>query len=150
MIKLYDKEARAFKLNDLVTFIGVLEFSVPVHDPHQDSQMTEYDQEHADLPCGVPNEDKLPRLHVITHRRNLLHHNLSQLPKQSVATDYVQKHSQTIREAHEKFIAVIKLILGGDKLAAEFTFLGLISKVYLRETGLLIGGIMPNISGISK
>lgn len=47
-------------------------------------------------------------------------------------------------------IAVIKLILGGDKLAAEFIFLGLISKVYLRETGLLIGGIQPNIAGISR
>jgi hypothetical protein len=47
LLKLYDKDTRAFKLNDVVTFIGILEFSPP--GPAQDSQMTEYDNEEADL-----------------------------------------------------------------------------------------------------
>lgn len=42
------------------------------------------------------------------------------------------------------------MIFAGDKLAADYAFLGMISRVYKRETGLLIGGIHPNISGISK
>ena len=33
-----------------------------------DSQMTDLEKE--ELPCGVPNEEMLPKLHVITHRRN--------------------------------------------------------------------------------
>jgi len=45
---------------------------------------------------------------------------------------------------------VLKLIFGGDKLAADYAFLGIVSKVYLRDTGLLIGGVQPNISGVSK
>jgi len=140
LIKLYDKDTRAFKLNDVVTFIGILEFSPP--GPAQDSQMTEYDkEEEADLVHSVPNEDKLPRLHVIAHRRNHVMHSIKQLPKQSVTRSFIKEHAQEIKEAHEKVVAVLKLILGGDKLAAEFVFLGLISKVYSRETGMLIGGI---------
>jgi hypothetical protein len=58
-----------------------------------------------------------------------------------VTRSFIKEHAQEIKEAHEKVVAVLKLILGGDKLAAEFVFLGLISKVYSRETGMLIGGI---------
>jgi hypothetical protein len=64
LIKLYDKDTREFKLNDVSTFIGVLEFN----EVAQDSQMS--DPEKEELPAGVPNEDKLPKLHVITYRRN--------------------------------------------------------------------------------
>ena len=46
-------------------------------------------------------------------------------------------------------MAVLRLILG-DRVAADFVFLGIVSKVYLRETGLLIGGVQPNIAGISQ
>ena len=80
MIKLYDKDTRAFKLIEVVTFIGVLEFS----DHVGDSQMTDMEQEDAELPCGVPNEDKLPKLHAITYRRNHLINSIKQLPRSEV------------------------------------------------------------------
>ncbi len=67
-----------------------------------------------------------------------------------MSANYIKEHSQQIKEARDKVSAVLKLILGGDRLAADFAFLGIISRVYLRETGLLIGGVQPNIAGISK
>lgn len=99
---------------------------------------------------GVPNEDKLPQLHAITYRRNYIFNSIKELPKSKVTKDFIKEHSQTIKEAKDKLLAVLKMIFAGDKLAAEFAFLGLISRVYKRETGLLIGGVQPNISGISK
>ena len=33
-----------------------------------------------ELAHSVPNEDKLPHLHVITHRRNYIYKNIAQLP----------------------------------------------------------------------
>jgi len=112
LLKLYDKNIREFKLNDFVTFIGILEYLPPPPvDPYGDSQMTEYDKEEADLPCGVPNEEKLPKLHVITYRRNLVLNSIKQLPKTEVTKDYIKEHSQQIKEGHEKVIAVLRLIL---------------------------------------
>ena len=108
------------------------------------------DPEKEELPAGVPNEDKLPRLHVITYRRNYVQNSIKQLPKLAVNASYIKEHSQQIKEARDKVIAVLKLIFGGDKLTADFAFLGIVSKVYLREAGLLIGGVQPNISGVSK
>ena len=35
-----------------------------------DAKRDHFDPEKEELPAGVPNEDKLPRLHVITYRRN--------------------------------------------------------------------------------
>ena len=151
LLKLYDKNIREFKLNDFVTFIGILEYTKPpAVDPHGDSQMTDYAQEADDLPLGIPNEDKLPKLHVISYRRNHVLNSIKQLPKPEINKDYIKEHSQQIKEAHEKIIAVLKLILKNDKLAADFTLLGLISRVYLRESGLLIGSIQPNLAGITQ
>lgn len=65
-----------------------------------------------------------------------------------MSTGYIKEHSLHIKEAKDKVLAVLRLILG-DRLAADFAFLGVVSRVYLRETGLLIGGVQPNIAGIS-
>ena len=113
--------------------------------------MTDYENgEEEELALAVPNEDKLPQLHVITYRRNYIFKNIKQLPFCKVSNSLVKEHSIVIKEAKDKVVAVLKMILNNDKLAADYAFLALISRVYKRETGLLIGGIHPNISGISK
>ena len=113
--------------------------------------MTDYENgEEEELALAVPNEDKLPQLHVITYRRNYIFKNIKQLPFCKVSNSLVKEHSIVTKEAKDKVVAVLKMILNNDKLAADYAFLALISRVYKRETGLLIGGIHPNISGISK
>jgi hypothetical protein len=66
LVKLYDENVRAFKLNDNVTFIGVLEFNQrEPGDIHMSDDDSGFNQ-------GIPNEQTLPHLHAITFRRNLL------------------------------------------------------------------------------
>ena len=62
LIKLYDQNIRAFKLNEVVTFIGVLEFNteeevkgVEEVDAEGNSQMAAVEDDHL-MQTGIPNE----------------------------------------------------------------------------------------------
>lgn len=81
LIKLYDEQVRAFKLNDNVTFIGVLEFNTAT--TNTDEEMKSEEQTPQELSQGIPNENRLPHLHAITFRRN-----------QTVHVNSVLRHSQ--------------------------------------------------------
>ena len=73
LIKLYDEHRTSYKLNDVVTFVGILEYTPPTEPlGSQDSQMKNFeDQEDRDiLAAGVPNADKLPHLHSIFAMKN--------------------------------------------------------------------------------
>lgn len=86
IVKLYDKNINAFKLNEQITVIGVLEFKIPqqenqissvttgVEDMEIDGQTTGNQELNADQMIdayveGIPNEDKIPTLHAITCRK---------------------------------------------------------------------------------
>lgn len=80
LLKLYDENITKFRLNDCVTFVGILEFKSP--DIQQKAKaddeidqiesgtggQTQNQPEMADDGFGqtIPNEDKLPKLHVIS------------------------------------------------------------------------------------
>jgi hypothetical protein len=55
-----------------------------------------------------------------------------------------------LKEAKAKILAVLTLILKGDKVAAEYLFISLVSRVHSRETGLMIGNIATNITNLTK
>lgn len=57
--------------------------------------------------------------------------------------------SQFVREAKEKAIFILSLILGNDKEAAEYLLLSLLSRVHKRETGLILGNIPLNVSNVT-
>lgn len=42
------------------------------------------------------------------------------------------------------------MILKGDKVAAEYLLISLVSKVHSRETGLMIGNIAANITNLTE
>lgn len=81
MLKLYDSDIREFKLQELVTFVGILEYQKP--SPVADSQMTDL-QAGEDFAQGIPNEATLPHLHVICHERNYVTKNLKQMPESEI------------------------------------------------------------------
>lgn len=75
IIKLYDKNISAFKLNEQISFIGVLEFN-HVSQSKDTSQIPQLQS--ADLDpnsmidgflSGIPNENSVPHLHAITSRK---------------------------------------------------------------------------------
>lgn len=73
---MYDENLNKFKLNDVVTFIGVLE--VPTEpEVNEDMIMTNGDG-FAEMP--IPNSNTLPHLHVITYREKLVLSTIRHLP----------------------------------------------------------------------
>ena len=70
IIKLYDKNVNAFRLNEQITFIGVLEFKLPDSNqissssgqaPATDEDGQSFDQMAENFfSGGIPNEDKVP------------------------------------------------------------------------------------------
>lgn len=55
-----------------------------------------------------------------------------------------------MKEAKEKILAVLTLILKGDKLAADYLLISLVSRVYNRQTGMLLGNVPVNISNLDQ
>lgn len=53
-------------------------------------------------------------------------------------------------EASQKILAVLTNILNGDKLAARYLLIALISRAGSRENSLLIGNIAVNLSGVKS
>lgn len=119
----------------------------------------------------VPNEDKLPKLHVIiTRSQNLVQHpkvldhlnidlsklklqldeeleNINDLEEASILKDFRQELFKT----WQKLKAVFKLILKGDEVASEFLLLNLISKVHNRTPeGFILGHLNINLYGLSN
>ena len=60
------------------------------------------------------------------------------------------ENRQTLAEAAEKIKAVLSLILGGDKVAAEYCLVSLISRVYKSEAAFMIGALPLNLTQITS
>eukprot|EP00347_Sterkiella_histriomuscorum_P016942 403351260 len=161
LIKVYDDQVRGFKLNDSVTFIGILEVQKQAGGVAQSANGDEEmkidegsmyagaDQGFEGLSNGIPNEANLPHLHAITFRRDLTLNTNQLLRKSDVTQQTIVQHSNDIADARNKFIAIAKLILNNDSVAAEYLLLNLISKVHTRKDGLVLGNVSINISNIT-
>ena len=55
-----------------------------------------------------------------------------------------------MKEVSEKILNVLKWILGGDRHAAEWALLSLVSKVYKREAAFMLGNLSSNLSGVTS
>lgn len=51
--------------------------------------------------------------------------------------------------SHEKILAILKMILGGDEVSAEYLLLNLISKVHTRKDALVLGNLSINLTNMS-
>ena len=62
----------------------------------------------------------------------------------------MKEHSQRLKEAGQKLAAILTLILDGDKIAAKYLMACLISRVYSRKGGMLLGDLACNFTGVNK
>ena len=60
--------------------------------------------------------------------------------------DTEREHFQSTRD---KLLAIFKLILNGDQLAADYLLLCLLSKVHSRKDCLLLGNLPINLSNVN-
>lgn len=141
LIKLYDDNTRCFKLNENVTFIGILEFR---NQSGEDAQMQDADQ----FEGRIPNEQNIPHLHAITYRRNQILNNNPALKASSVAADTLVKETHFYQDTKAKLLAVLKLILGGDSFASEYIIMNLISRIHNRQNELLLGKLNINLTNL--
>ena len=122
-----------------MTFVGVFEHGLT--DSDGDSQMTDANQQQ-DFMEGPPRG--LPTLHVLCSQKDYI---MSRTVKNVSLT---QENKQMLSEAAQKIAAVLTLILGGDKVAAEYCLVSLVSRVYKNEAAFLIGNLPLNVTGVTK
>jgi len=70
----------------------------------------------------------MPSLHAITFRRNYVINKNTTLSGNEIIK--FSDFSDEFKETKEKLIAVLKLFVNNDKIAAEYILFSLISKVY--------------------
>ena len=139
LLKLYDSDLNTLKLLDTVSLIGVMEYRVT--DSEGNSQMAEQVEQDGfeqGLPTGVPV------IHVLAYEKDYL------MKRLGPCIQLQPENRQTIAEASEKIKAVLTLILGGDKVAAEYCLVSLISRVYKSEAAFMIGALPLNLTQITK
>jgi len=133
VVKFYDIDDGDLKLNDLIEVIGILSL-----DPTM-SVIIENDEEMGNSPI-VPPPSLVPRIHVVKY--NHLSHNNPLLP---ASPPFPPLHEV----ARIELLTILTSCLLGDKLAAEYLLLHLISKIYLRRDVLVLGKLSLNIHNMT-
>lgn len=72
------------------------------------------------------------------------------MPATDITETFIPNNSTLLSEAKQKIVAVLSLIFGGDKVAAELCLVNLISRVYHTEGTLQLGNMPINITGLQK
>jgi len=132
IIKLYDKNINSFKLNEQISFIGILEFNPPALKPEEDKKMQiPTDNQELDpnqmvesFFGGIPNEANMPQLHAITSRKMTVLQNpdllkYCQVDKATLNEVFGQKEETAmltslkgeLNQSCQKLMAIFKLIL---------------------------------------
>lgn len=86
---------------------------------------------------------------MLNWQRNYIVNTLSQLPKTKIEATTIQEHKDLLCSGADKIKAVLALILNGDKQAAEYTLIALVSRIYKKESLFLMGNMALNLTGIS-
>lgn len=173
IIKLYDKNINAFKLNEQITFIGVLEFKPDSTQIDSSSSPADEDGLTADQMAeqffaGVlPDMDTVPHLHAISCRKmavlqcpellryckvdkDLLREQLSDGDSQ-MEGEYLKQLGTELENAQKKLLAIFKLIFKGDETQSAYLLYNLLAKVHQKSPeGMPMGHFNINISGLDS
>ena len=133
IVKLYDLKDGDLKLQDLVEFVGVVSLD-PVlagGEGEKEEMMT--------VSPSLPPPSLVPRLHVLHF--TLLQHNNPLLPPRALpAVEPV---------CRVELQTLLSTALLGDRLAAEYLLLHLISRVYQRRDVLVLGKLSLNLHNMT-
>jgi len=133
IVKFYDVKDGDIKLNDMIEVVGILSL-----DPTMAIDMIEED-EMGNSP-SLPPPSLVPRIHVLSFK-HLLHNN----PLLPVTSPFPPLQEV----ARVELLTILTTCLLGDKLAAEYLLLHLISKVYLRRDVLVLGKLSLNLHNMT-
>ena len=132
IVKLYDVKDGELKLQDLVEFVGVLSLDPSLAGGDQDDEMS--------LSPSLPPPSLVPRLHVLTFTK--LQHSNPLLPLTSLPP--------VEAVARVELQTLLTSVMLGDRLAAEYLLLHLISRVYHRRDVLVLGKLSLNLHNMTS
>ena len=166
MVKMYNSNsADSIKLNDMIEIVGILSLDVAIEDG---DAANELGQHRVDSPAATVG----PRVHCITYRKLCSSFPLLKqisatggMPLQcqypvanlrrdesvfltNVNSDYTSlMGSARSIEIRQAILNRLTKALDGDKLSAEYVLLVLLSKVYSRSDGVMLGALTLNLYG---
>jgi len=135
VVKMYDLKDGEIKLNDLLEVVGIVSL-----DPALAQSLVEDESMGGRGTCPVvPPPSMVPRLHALTYKKLDL-----DIPRVAPLA------SSEVSPTREELLSVLTECLLGDKLAAEYTLLHLISRVYLRKDVLVLGKFCLNLHNMTS
>ena len=139
IVKLYDVEEGALKLNDCVEFIGIVSLD-PLLAQNGNKNVDEFMQ--PEIEAKNPPPSLIPRLHVLKFQK-LIHNNphLGQDPASTVCWE-------EIRRCRDELHALLTPLLLGDSVAAEYMICHLMSQIYTRKDSLCLGKSTLNLFSV--
>lgn len=164
-LKLYDGHMNAYKLNEMVRFIGIFECV----EEQQDAEAAP--EQKGDVPmdgAAAPSQNgRRYELHVITAERLTLVDFIGESKLNEVCSfdlrwwqqkcseeledSGVKEHRDFIARVAQKLHAIFKLLLSGDDVAASYLLFYLTSHCYHRLPDLPPLGNLPlNLSGVTS
>ena len=75
---------------------------------------------------------------------------ISELSASQISEHFFAQNSVKVQEAFSKIVAMLKLILNGDKVAANYLIIALISRVFKREGSFILGNVNINLDCVSS
>ena len=135
IVKVCDTMDGEFKLHDLVEFVGVVSLDPVLSVTEEGEEAT------MSTSPSLPPPSLVPRLHVLTYAR--LEHNNPLVPQPPTMAPTLEEVARV--ELH----TLLTTCLLGDKLAADYLLLHLISRVYTRKDVLVLGKLSLNLHNMT-
>jgi len=71
------------------------------------------------------------------------------LPLSQVTEDMVRVEAEGLAETRGRLLAVLRLLVAGDALAAEYLLLALLARVHTRQDSFILGNVSLNLTGLT-
>lgn len=144
---IYDTEEESIKLNEVVEFVGILSCDPILAAATMNESESHEGQSQGMMPieeCSAhcPPSSLVPRLHCILSRR-LKHSN--PMLTEDIAMEHQNLESECA-DIREIIVQSLSRLLYGDRLAAEFVLLNLISRVYGSVDVMALGKFSLNLT----
>ncbi|XP_052773975.1 mini-chromosome maintenance complex-binding protein-like [Mya arenaria] len=153
LVKVYD-EIDAFKVNDVVEFVGVLSVDPALarfdNDSEESSLLGGVEENPEEVYAHAPPPSLVPRLHAVLCNR--LSHVNPLVPK-TKSEDYItvlETSQGEITALREELLSILEHCLLGDRLAAEYILCYLVATVYGRSDAIPLGKFSLNLSNTPR
>ncbi|XP_059088631.1 mini-chromosome maintenance complex-binding protein-like [Tigriopus californicus] len=146
IIKFYNSNA-SFSINDVYEFVGIISLDPSLASmPHEGDMEQDYFEQFNQQERLVqsPPPSLIPRLHVIK-QKVVLHSNPNLTEMSTVVPESA---TESFLKCRDSLHDILKKVLLGDGLAADYLMCHLMAKIYKRQHGLVLGKFALNVFAV--